>query len=312
MKMDRLIGILAILLQKDVVTAPQLARHFEVSRRTISRDIESLCRAGIPICTRQGAGGGISIMEGYRIDRTLLSSGEMQEILAGLRGLDSVSGSRHYARLMEKLCPGASGLDSVSGRDAILIDLSSWYKDSLAPKIETILSAIDEKQLLSFCYYGPRGESRRMIEPYHLVFRWSGWYVWGWCTDRADFRLFKLNRMQEVAASGRYFPARTAPFPDLSDGRVFPGGIHVRALFAPEVKWRLVEESGPDCFVQQENGWLLFQWEYTDKDHLVSWLLTFGDRAVLLEPAPVREELAAALKRMLAHYEPEAGRNRCQ
>ena len=93
MKIDRLIGILSILLQKEVTTAPELAEHFEVSRRTINRDIETLCQAGIPIKTTQGVGGGISIMDGYKMDRTLLTSRDMQMILAGLRSLDSVSGS---------------------------------------------------------------------------------------------------------------------------------------------------------------------------------------------------------------------------
>ena len=169
MKIDRLVGILAMLLQKDSITAPELADHFEVSRRTINRYIESLCEAGIPICTRQGINGGISIMENYRMDRMLLSSSEMQEILAGLRGLDSISGSRHYARLMEKLCVGSSQF--VSGRDSMLIDLSSWYKDTLAPKIEMIQASIDEKRLLAFLYYAPSGESWRKIEPYYLVYR---------------------------------------------------------------------------------------------------------------------------------------------
>ena len=85
MKLDRMIGILAVLLQKERVTAPELAAKFEVSRRTISRDIDALCRAGIPIDTRQGAGGGIAIMDGYRIDRALLTGADMRAILAGLR-----------------------------------------------------------------------------------------------------------------------------------------------------------------------------------------------------------------------------------
>ena len=88
MKIDRLIGILSILLQTDIVTAPYLAEHFEVSRRTINRDIEDLCKAGIPIVTRQGVNGGISIMEDYKIDKTLVNYTEMQDILAGLRSLD--------------------------------------------------------------------------------------------------------------------------------------------------------------------------------------------------------------------------------
>lgn len=106
MKMERLIGILSILLRREKVTAPELAEQFEVSRRTIQRDIESLCRAGIPISTTQGAGGGISIMENYRVDRTVLTEPEMKAILTGLQSLDSVSGTRRYAQLIKKLSPG--------------------------------------------------------------------------------------------------------------------------------------------------------------------------------------------------------------
>lgn len=96
MKIERLIGILAVLLQTDKVTAPYLAEKFEVSRRTIGRDVEALCKAGIPIVTEQGVGGGISIMEGYRVDRAVFTGEEMQAILAGLRSLDSVSGGNRY------------------------------------------------------------------------------------------------------------------------------------------------------------------------------------------------------------------------
>ena len=115
MKIDRLIGILSILLQQEMTTAPELAEHFEVSRRTINRDVEALCKAGIPICTTQGAGGGISIMSGYRMDRTILTSRDMQMILAGLRSLDSVSGSGYYGQLMEKIQAGSSELISGKG-----------------------------------------------------------------------------------------------------------------------------------------------------------------------------------------------------
>ena len=119
MKLDRLIGILSVLLQQEKITAPELAERFEVSRRTINRDIEDLCKAGIPVLTTQGAGGGICIMEGYRMDRTILTSKDMQMILAGLRSLDSVSGSRYYGQLMEKLQAGSS--DFVRGRDSLQI-----------------------------------------------------------------------------------------------------------------------------------------------------------------------------------------------
>lgn len=168
MKLDRMIGILSILLQKEKVTAPDLAAKFEVSRRTILRDIDALSMAGIPIVTEQGQNGGISIMQNYKIDKTLLSTSDMQAILAGLRSLDSVSGTRRYAQLMEKLSAGASNM--LSGDDHILINLSSHYKETLSPKIELLHTAICTSQMVSFTYFSPKGESSRVMEPYYLIF----------------------------------------------------------------------------------------------------------------------------------------------
>ena len=264
MKIDRLIGILSILLQKDTVTAPFLAEHFEVSRRTVNRDIEDLCKAGIPIVTRQGTGGGISIMADYRMDRTLLTTREMQDILAGLRSLDSINGTNRYGQLMEKLSAGSS--DFLSGGQSVLIDLSSWYKDALAPRIELIRSAIDNCLQLEFLYYSPSGESIRTVEPYYLIFHWSSWYVWAWCRKREDFRLFKLNRMDALKITD-------------------------------------------NAFTRQADGRLLFHADYTHKENLVTWLLTFRDQVELLEPEEIREELQNALRNTLriydAHNNPE-------
>lgn len=300
MKIDRQIGILSILLQKDAVTAPDLAEQFEVSRRTINRDIEDLCKAGIPIVTKQGLNGGISIMEQYKMDRTLLTNTEMQDILAGLRSLDSVNGTNRYGKLMEKLSAGSS--DFMVGNQSVLIDLSSWYKDALAPKIELIRIAIDQGRELEFVYYSPQGESVRCIEPYYLIFRWSSWYVWGWCKKRKDFRLFKLNRMDKMQMSEKSFTKRIAPVPDLSNEKIFPGEIKIRALFEKEMKWRLVEEFGPYCFEEHSDGKLLFQADYTDKEAAISWLLTFGDKVELLEPLEIREKIADIAKRIQERY----------
>ena len=300
MKIDRLIGILSILLQKEKTTAPELAKRFEVSRRTINRDIEDLCKAGIPIRTMQGTGGGISIMDGYRMDRTILTSKDMQMILAGLRSLDSVSGSSYYGQLMEKIRTGSS--EFISGRDSMLIDLSSWYKGTLAPKIEIIQEAIDNRYLLDFKYYAPSGESLRTIEPYYLVFQWSSWYVWGWCLSRRDFRLFKLNRMDGLSDTGETFICRDVPMPDLSNEKIFPGGIPVKALFTQDVKWRLVEEFGSECFTEMDDGRLLFSADYTDMENFVTWILTFGGNAEVLEPPEVRRAIRKAAEETLKNY----------
>ena len=300
MKIDRLIGILSILLQKDMVTAPELAEHFEVSRRTINRDIEALLKAGIPIQTLQGSGGGISIMNGYRMDRTLLTSKDMQMILAGLRSLDSVSGSGYYGQLMEKIQTGSSEL--ISGRDSVLIDLSSWYKTSLAPKISTIQDAIENRHILDFYYYAPSGESERSIEPYYVVFKWTSWYVYGWCLKRKDYRLFKLNRMDKVRETVNSFVCRNAPVPELSSELVYPRNIILKALFDPDMKWRLVEEFGPDCYEVQKDGRLLLVRDYSDMENLTMWMLTFGDKVEVLDPPELRDNLKNMAESMIKIY----------
>lgn len=301
MKIDRLIGILSILLQQEKVTAPQLAEKFEVSRRTINRDIEDLCKAGIPIATAQGLNGGISIMEGYKIDRTLLTSSDLQAILAGLRSLDSVSGTNRYGQLMEKLSAGASG--TFAGDQSILIDLASWYKGSLASKIELIRAAIERCAAIRFLYYSPKGEAMRCLEPYYIVFQWSNWYVWGWCREREDFRLFKLNRMAELSCTGEIFEKQQDVQPDFSNERVFPENYRIKARFAPECKWRLVEEYGSGCYTEAADGTLLFSMGYTNRENLLSWLLSFGDKAELLEPEELRRELARLGKGIWEKYD---------
>ena len=299
MKMERLIGILSILLQRERVTAPELAEQFEVSRRTIQRDIDSLCRAGIPIATVQGAGGGLSIMEGYRVDRTVLTAPEMQAILAGLRSLDSVSGTRRYAQLMEKLSSGTGGL--VPGGAHMLIDLASWYKTSLPPKIEQIQGAMEQHRTIRFTYFSPKEESVRTVEPYYLVFHWSTWYVWGWCQMREDFRLFKLNRMTELTTEEDFAP-RCAPLPNLEPEHVFPVKYQVTVLFDSSCRWRLVEEYGVDCFTVESDGRLRFTGGFPDGDSVLSWILTFGDKAELLEPEELREQLGVLAQTLADRY----------
>lgn len=239
-------------------------------------------------------------MEGYRIDRTLLTNTEMKDILAGLRSLDSVNGTNRYGQLMEKLSAGSS--DFMEGDQSILINLSSWYKESLAPKIELIRDAIDRQMLLTFRYYSPNGESSRTIEPYYLIFCWSSWYIWGWCRQRHDYRLFKLNRIESLTLEGSKFEKRDAPYPDLSNERIFPGGLKVKVIFRPECKWRLIEEFGKGCFEELPDGRLLFRADYTYTENFISWLLTFGDKAELLEPEEVREELRTLIQKMASCY----------
>ena len=288
MKLDRLIAILSVLLNQEQSTAPELAKRFEVSRRTINRDIEALNQAGIPIVTQQGAGGGIRIMDGFRMDRTALTSREMQAILSGLRSLDSVSGTGRYRQLMEKISPGSSGM--LPGDQHILIDLASWHKTPLSEKIELLHGAIEQHRLVSFHYLSPNGESDRTVEPALLVFQWTSWYLWSWCREKEAPRLFKLDRMDSLQIGESFSPRQMEP-PDLLGELAFPDRYHVVVRISPKFKWRLVEEYGPDCFEQTPEGDCLFSAGFTDRDHLLSWILSFQGEAELLEPPELREAL---------------------
>ena len=303
MKIERLIGILSVLLQKDMVTAADLADMFEVSRRTIQRDIEDLCRAGIPLMTRQGTGGGISIMENYRMDRTVFTAKEMKDILTGIHSLDSIHRTNKYGQLMEKVCAGSS--DFVTGDQNILIDLSSWHKKSLIPKIEILRTAIEQCRIVKFLYFSPEKSTRRRIEPYYLIFRWSSWYVWGWCCKCNESRLFKLNRMEELELTENIFEKRKVSLPDFDYENIFPGKFPIKAVFSGKCRWRLAEEYGKDSFQEQKDGTLLFYWTFSDKNHLISWLLTFGADVKVLEPSEIKEEIKAVVEQIRRNYQEE-------
>lgn len=126
--------------------------------------------------------------------------------------------------------------------------------------------------------------------------------MWGRRKKRRDFRLFKLNRMDELQISERKFVKIQASMPDLSDERIFPGGIKVKALFEPECKWRLVEEFGTGSFKEYRDGRLLFQADYTDKENLIEWLLSFGEKAELIEPEKLRAEIINRIEEMKKKY----------
>ena len=133
------------------------------------------------------------------------------------------------------------------------------------------------------------------------MFHWSTWYLWGWCRTREDFRLFKLNRM-DALAEGTAFAPRTAPLPDLAPERIFPANCRITVLFDPCCRWRLVEEYGPDRFTVEPDGRLRFAGSFPDPDSALSWVLTFGDKAELLEPAALRERLGELAKALADRY----------
>ena len=300
MKIDRLLGIVMILLQREKVTAPYLAERFEVSRRTINRDIEDLCMAGIPIVTIQGGNGGITIAEGYRIDKSVLTRDELQTLIAGLKGLDSVTKEKYTEQLMSKFSVRQDSV--VSLRDSIIIDLSSHYKSQLTEKITLLKEAIRNNQVVNFRYYSSKGDDQRQVEPYYMTFRWSAWYLFGYCRDRRDYRLFKMNRIWELELAKEYFEPGNIPEDRQDLDQYFSDDIRITVLFDQEVRYRLIEEYGPGCYSETEEGSLLFSGSFTNRDFMIGWLLGFGDKVKILEPGEVRQELKEIAEGMVKNY----------
>lgn len=300
MKIDKIVGILSVLLQREKVTVHELAELYEVSDRTVYRYIDTLGMAGIPIYSKRGNGGGIFIMEGYKIDKTLLSSKEMHAVLDGLRSLDSVSNTNYYSRLMEKFSAGSSM--SAENKN-IIIDLSGWDKSAVADKIEIIKNAIENKEKISFEYHSPNGGSSRIIEPYDLIYQWSSWYVRGFCKDKQDYRMFKLTRMTDLKNIGEKFEEREIPAYVPDKLRHTKGEITAVVRFDDSVKWRIIDEFGIDFINYNKNGEIEVTFTWSDVPSFFRYILTFGDNAEIISPQEYREQFAGLLKNISKKYE---------
>lgn len=301
MKLDRLFGILTILLQKDRVTAPELAEKFEVSRRTIGRDIDAMCRAGIPVVAHQGSGGGISIAEGFKLDKSVLTADELSGIIAALKGIGSVSQQSNIERVLDKLRVNTDAV--VSMREPVVIDLASYDRGQLTDKIELIKRAVLYGQIIEFDYFYEKGESHRHIEPYFVIFQWAAWYVFGFCLERSDFRLFKLGRLWNLRLCDERFAPREIP----AEKRDFKAWFEedkehkLVALFDPSEKYQLIETYGLHCYEETAEG-LRFEIKFTKREYILVWLLGFGGKVKVLEPEYIVENLKTAAENILSRY----------
>lgn len=299
MRLDRLLGIVTVLLRNDRVTAPSLAERFEVSRRTIGRDIDALCQAGIPIITYQGGNGGISVAEGFRLEKGMLTTDELMSIIAGLKGIGSVLDQTQVERTLAILSANQNTV--ISLREPMMINLASYHQGSLSDKITLIKKAIHEQCLVSFDYFYEKGETGRTIEPYCIVFQWAAWYVFGYCLKRQDFRLFKLMRLWNVSLCAESFVPREIPLEKGDFGMQFADDLTLVALFDPVAKYRLIETYGPNCYTEEE-GMLRLEVKYSNRTYILGWLLSFGDQVQVLEPLEMIEAIEQTAQKIIKRY----------
>ncbi|KUG04771.1 transcriptional regulator, deor family [hydrocarbon metagenome] len=299
MKIDRLISILVVLLNGERTQAKQLAEMFGVSVRTILRDIETINLAGIPIVTYQGAGGGIGIAEGYRIDKSVLSADDMAAIITSLKGVATTLPDHRFNVLMEKLkYPLSSSQRQILDLKTrqMIIDLSPWGgNESLKEKTALLRKATEDFKIISLFYLDANGAAtERQVEPYSLLWKGRNWYLHGWCLLRQDYRLFKLSRIQEMQITDQSFEPRDDHAESMGLDNKWQHNtdlLELDLLFIPDMK-NVVEECFGDDFYQQEDGSILVRTALPDNNWMYGYLLSFGAGLKVLNPPHVRIMLA--------------------
>ncbi|HOQ06721.1 MAG TPA: YafY family protein [Clostridiales bacterium] len=297
--MNRLFEIVYILLGKERVTAKELAERFEVSRRTIYRDIEALSAAGIPVYTERGRDGGIGLLPGFTLNRSLLSEQEQEDVISALQALEAVN-PRKMAQALTKL----SAVFNRKLVNWIEVDFSSWSRldDGLFDRLK---AAIFEKVTVEFDYYSTKGEkTHRRVEPVQLFFKHQAWYLKGFCLSRKSMRMFKLTRIKNLQLTDQRFDDRHSPetmLQDTADGEN-ARPVMLKLKIGPEMAYRVYDEFEPRNIQKQPDGSFVVSAAFTEDEWLYGYILSFCEYAEVIEPPHIRETIREKLERTYGKY----------
>ena len=298
MKENRYFQMIYLLLDKGQMTAPELADYFEVSIRTIYRDIDILSSAGIPIYATQGKGGGIAIQDSYVLKKSLLSEQEQKQILMALQGI-RVLEDEQINMLLSKM----SGVFQRQQGNWLEIDFSTWTKSGAGKhNFQLLQSAIWKSRIVSFSYYSGKGEqTKRIIEPHKLVFKTSDWYLYGYCTLRKDFRFFKLTRIRDLKLQDAEFMRETPEHIFERSDEFEMKTVQVTLLFDAGMSHEVYEKFDEEVS-EQEDGSLLVTTILPDNELLYSYVLSCRERVEVLSPPYVRDNVRKRVRKMLEIY----------
>lgn len=300
MQISRLFEIVYILLDKKKVTANDLAAHFEVSKRTILRDIETLTMAGIPIYTTKGKGGGISILDGFVLNKTTISDEEQNQILFALQSLASTQ-NIDASSILSRL----GALFSKTDTTWIEVDFSRWGNQSPdKEKFELLKKAILEKRIISFVYPSSYGKtSSRTLVPLKLVFKSKAWYLQGYCMDRNDYRIFKINRMLKMKVLEKTHAEHIGPPPPIEEENLaIPSLVHLKLLFSSTAAYRVYDEFDEKHIQETDDGSFAVAVDLPEDLWLYGFLLSFGPAVKVLEPESVKKVLLSMVKEIESSY----------
>jgi len=309
MKVDRLVSIIMILLDKERIGAQELADTFEVSSRTIYRDIDAINMAGIPVCSVPGVGGGFEIMQKYKIDKKIFSTADLSAILMGLSGLSNVIRGDELVNALAKVksfIPADRANDIELKANQIHIDLSPWMGNrNIQPYLEMIQTALQQSRLLSFEYADRYGNKTvRTAEPYQLVLKSNHWYLQGYCHKRNDFRLFKLSRISNLLMQEEIFTPRDYQKPILEFEEILATmQTEIKIRVHKSVMDRVLDFCPYEHFSPDGDEHYIVRFPFIENDYYYNILFSFGNKCECLEPLHIRTEMKRRIHDIAAIYE---------
>ncbi|MFC4303360.1 helix-turn-helix transcriptional regulator [Cohnella boryungensis] len=305
MKIDRLLSIVMLLLESDRVSTSKLAKMFEVSTRTIFRDIEVINKAGIPIVSYPGNHGGIGIMENYKIKKKLFTSSDINTLLIGLNSIQSSMSSDEIHQTITKIKGMLSEEDVRDFDNQVIVDNSPWYGLKYPkPNFDEMNSAIKERRLLSFKYADQNGmRTERVIEPYRLIMKDTNWYLQGFCTTKEAFRTFRLTRISFLRVLDKHFIPRE--FKSALEAKSERETITIKLLVNESLLDIMTEYCGKDCIKAYDSKHWMVDFPFIEDDHGYGFLLRFGEKCICVEPEHVRIEVIRRIKYLQAAYQIE-------
>lgn len=303
-----MLSIVVILLNRKNITAKELAERFEVSLRTIYRDIDAINEAGIPVVSVQGSGGGYQIMDNYKLHHQYLTIEDTKAIMTALKGVHSTLRDNELKSAMEKirsLVPKEKTAELDLKMEQLVIDYLPWgYSDRQQVQIQDINRAIFSSKLLKFQYLNLKGEvSERLVEPMTLMFKGYSWYLFGYCRMRKDGRMFKLSRIKKIQMTNQLFNRREISFRDFTKPDENQGPkVDLELLFSPRARLRVEEFFFPHQIKYRETGEMEVNVSFPEDDWIQSMLLSFGDKVKVLKPESIRLKIKEIAKNITAQY----------
>lgn len=301
MKINRLTEIIVILLNKKLVTAKELADRFEVSTRTIYRDIETLSMSGVPVYMTKGKGGGISLIEEYSIDKAILSKKDKESLIVALKTLQATK----YPEINSVVNKIGSIFGEQNFSNWIEIDFTEWGSNfNEDDKFTKIKEAILRRNTINFNYVNSlSSQTNRTVEPLKLMYKSKTWYLYGFCKLKDDFRIFRISRIRNLSIKDEVFSRKIIEEVCLNDSKVIKENtITLKLRFKEKMLFRVFDDFNKDLITKNEDDTYDVITEFPIDEWIYGYILSFGDNVEVLEPKDVRDNVITRLRELSKIY----------